>query len=50
MSWIEDRITDYYKWVRERVKVRTDETTPPRKTGSQIPIRRQTQSQFRQNL
>ncbi len=27
MSWIEDRITDYYKWVRERVKVRTDETT-----------------------
>lgn len=27
MSWIEDSITDYYKWLRERAKVRTDETT-----------------------
>lgn len=27
MSWIEDRITDYYKWLRERTKIRTDETT-----------------------
>lgn len=27
MSWIEDRITDYYKWLRERAKVRSDETT-----------------------
>lgn len=27
MSWIEDRITDYYKWLRQREKVRTDETT-----------------------
>ena len=27
MSWIEDRITDYYKWLRERAQIRTDETT-----------------------
>ena len=27
MSWIEDRIADYYKWLHERTKVRTDETT-----------------------
>lgn len=27
MSWIEDRITDYYKWLRERTKIRTDKTT-----------------------
>lgn len=27
MSWIEDRITDYHKWLRERIKIRTDETT-----------------------
>lgn len=27
MSWIEDRITDYYKWLRERARIRTDENT-----------------------
>lgn len=27
MSWIEDRIADYYKWLHERTEVRTDETT-----------------------
>ena len=27
MSGIEGSITDYYKWLRERAKVRTDETT-----------------------
>ena len=27
MSWIEDRIADYYKWLHERTKVRTVATT-----------------------
>lgn len=27
MSWIEDRINDYYKWLRERTKTRTDNAT-----------------------
>lgn len=27
MNWIEDRITDYYKWLRERAIIRTDEAT-----------------------
>lgn len=27
MNWIDDRITDYYKWLRERTSIRTDEAT-----------------------